>query len=343
MASINKRQRKAGTRWRVMWRLDDGEQRSRTFDSYDEARRFKTEVEALEQAGRAPDPQKGAQTLSEWSEAFMATLHLKPQTEANYRSLLRSRILPTFGKSRLDAITRLQVQQWVSGMAKEISAKRTTAAYRLLHQILSEAVKHDVMLKNPASDIKLPRVAKQDVPVLTFDELRTVAGFCGRYEPLVMFLGVMGVRWAEAIGMTPGQIKGGVVTIDRSLSEVSGKFHEVTPKTWEIRRLPIPESLSKTLPSGSQTVFTTTHGNPVRSGHFRDSVFKPALKKAVVQEIRIHDLRHTSASILIQKGASIKGVQAWLGHADVRITLDNYSHLFPNDLDEIAKKMDELF
>lgn len=342
MASIGKRNRKGGPVYRVSWRLPDGTQRSKSFKTHDEAKAHKVSVEALEQSGRTPDPQKGAQTLRDWSEAFMGTLHLKPQTEAHYRSLLRSRILPAFGDSRLDSITRLQVQQWVSQMAGEVSAKRTTAAYRLLRQMLSEAVKHDYLIRNPADDIRLPRVERRDLEPLSIDQLKAVARHCGRYESLVLWLGIMGTRWSETIALTPAQFRDGMVTIDRSLSEVSGKFHATSTKTWEVRRLPVPSELLKSLDFSTPFIFTTTYGNPVRSGHFRDNVFNPALDKAGVGRIRIHDLRHCAASNLINQGANIKVVQEWLGHSSVQITLDTYTHLFKTDLEEISSKLNTL-
>lgn len=342
MASIQRYEGKRGTTYRVMWRLEDGKQRSKTIKDKDEAKRFRNEVEALEQRQRAPDPQRGSITLSAWSEQFLGTLHLKPKSMESYRSLLRSRILPVLGHKALSAITRLEIQQWIADMADEVSARRTKSAYALLNQMLSEAVRHDLILTNPAADLSLPKVSKRDIDILTLDQLKAVAAQCGRYEPLVLFLGIMGVRWSEAIGLTWDRVNDSTVTIDRALSEVKGVFHEVDTKSYEVRRLPVPAYLMDRLPERSEGyVFTTTQDNPIRSARFRNHVWAPALKTAGVEYVKIHALRHTAASLLISQGAHIKLVQRFLGHANATMTLDIYGHLYGNDLDSIAERMDE--
>lgn len=341
MASIQKRQGKRGTTYRVMWRLEDGSQRSKTLKTYDTARRFRNEVEALEQRNRAPDPQRGAITLSAWSEQFLATLHLKPKSVESYKSLLRSRILPAMGDKPISAITRLDVQQWVADMADQLSVRRTKSAYALLNQMLTEAVRHDLILTNPAANVSLPKEFKNDIDVLTLDQLMAVAEKCGRYASLVLFLGITGVRWSEAIGLTWDRMNDNTVTIDRALSEVNGQFHEVGTKTYEVRRLPLPTLLMERMPASREGfVFTTTHGNPIRSARFRNHVWKPALASAGVDYVKIHALRHTAASLLISQGASIKLVQRWMGHANAAMTLDVYGHLYPNDLEDIAARVD---
>jgi integrase len=79
-------------------------------------------------------------------------------------------------------------------------------------------------------------------------------------------------------------------------------------------------------------VFTTMQGNPVRSAAFRHRVFLPACDRAGVRPQRIHDLRHTCASLLMGSGASPKTVQAWLGHQDFRMTMNTYTHAYKSDL-----------
>lgn len=344
MASVKKREGKRGTTYKVTWRLPDGSQRAKSFKSRDEAKAFKLDVEVLEREGRTPDPQKGAISLGAWSEEFLATLHLKPKTQANYESLLRSRILPEFGDTALSDISRLDVQKWVAAMADEVSASRVKAAYALLSQMLTEAVRHERLLNNVADGVKLPTVEKKQVRPLTLEELQRVAAEARAYEPLVLFVGIMGVRWAEAVGLRWENVSDGYVTIDRTLSEVTGKFHEVPTKNGEIRTLPMPQALIEKLPPRKgEYVFTTSQGNPVRANGFREKIWTPALERAGVDYIKIHHLRHTAASLLIQQGANIKMVQKWLGHKTIQITLDTYSHLFPSDLDNIAIKLDGLF
>jgi integrase len=163
----------------------------------------------------------------------------------------------------------------------------------------------------------------------------------GRYEPLIVWLGLMGTRWAETVGLEWSKVCDGAVLIDSSLSEVNGKFHRVSTKTFTSRRLPLPEPVSRRLPErGEGLVFMTTQGNPVRSAAFRHRVFLPSCERAGVRPLRIHDLRHTCASLLMGNGASPKTVQGWLGHTDLRVTMNTYTHAYTSNFDAAARSLD---
>jgi site-specific recombinase XerD len=82
----------------------------------------------------------------------------------------------------------------------------------------------------------------------------------------------------------------------------------------------------------------------VRNSNFRNSVWRPALLAAGAPEgLHVHDLRHTAASLAISAGASIKAVQRMLGHAAVAMTLDRYGHLYEEDLETLADRMDSAY
>ena len=83
-------------------------------------------------------------------------------------------------------------------------------------------------------------------------------------------------------------------------------------------------------------MFQTTFGNPLRGAKFRADVFVPACERAAVEPIRIHDLRHTCASLPVKGGANPKMVQQWMGHQDIRIALNPYTHLYASDLSALA-------
>ena len=158
MASIHPYRGRRGTSYRVFWRTSDGVQHSQTFPSKAEAREWRATVEQLETAGQAPDPTRGDITLEVWAAQVLATLHLKPKTAETYASLLRSRILPTFGTHPIGSISRAQVREWVARTAGEVSAKRTRNAHGLLSRLLNEAVLDGRLLTNPAAGVPLPRV-----------------------------------------------------------------------------------------------------------------------------------------------------------------------------------------
>ncbi len=343
MASIHPYKGRRVTTYRVFWRTSDGLQRTRTFTSKAEAREWRATVEQLEAAGQAPDPTRGDIPLEVWAAQVLATLHLKPKTAETDASLLRSRILPTFGTQPIGTISRAQVRAWVAGMAGEVSAKSTRNAHGLLSRLLNEAVLEGRIPSNPAAGVPLPRPVSPDVIPWTAEELFAVAREADRYEPLVVWLGLMGTRWAEAIGLERHKVRDGVVRIDSTLSEVNGRFHRVPTKTFVARSLPLPGIVQQHLGQlGDDLLFTTSHGNPIRSAAFRSRVFLPAIQRAGVRPLHIHGLRHTCASLLARQGAPPKVIQAWLGHHDLRTTMSIYTHAFSADVVKAAQRFDTL-
>jgi len=88
-------------------------------------------------------------------------------------------------------------------------------------------------------------------------------------------------------------------------------------------------------------VFTAPLGGPLRERKFLHGQLKPAARRASLPEgLRAHDLRHTAASLLIREGASVKAVQRSLGHKSAVMTLDRYGHLWPDELEDLAERLD---
>jgi integrase len=84
-------------------------------------------------------------------------------------------------------------------------------------------------------------------------------------------------------------------------------------------------------------------GMPLRRSHFHAQTFKPILKAAGLPTIRFHDLRHTAAMLLLSQGVHPKVVQERLGHSEISVTLDIYSHVLPSMQREAAGKLDRMF
>jgi integrase len=89
-------------------------------------------------------------------------------------------------------------------------------------------------------------------------------------------------------------------------------------------------------------IFCNLHGGPLRRSHFHREDFKPLLKRAELPDIRFHDLRHTSATLLLSAGVHPKVVQERLGHSQISVTLDTYSHVLPTKQLEAAGRLDHL-
>ena len=138
-----------------------------------------------------------------------------------------------------------------------------------------------------------------------------------------------------------------------SLAELSGHFEFGETKTYQRRwvRLPrfVSDMVALQLRDGvaadpEALVFTSGTGTPLRNSNFRRRVWQQALEAAGLPEtVRPLDLRHTCASLLIRRGASIKAVQQQLGHSTPIVTLNVYAHLFNDDLDRLYEGLDAPF
>ena len=134
-----------------------------------------------------------------------------------------------------------------------------------------------------------------------------------------------------------------------SLAEISGRFEFGEPKTYARRWVRLPRFVSEMLALHLESVpadpdalvFTAGRRTPLRNSNFRRRVWQPALEAArLPNTIRLHDARHTCASLRIRQGASVKAVQQQLGHSAPMVTLNVYAHLFEDDLERLYERLD---
>ena len=148
------------------------------------------------------DPGRSKMTVGQWSETWMAgRVHLKPKTLSSYRSLLATRVLPTWNTVPLTKIRHSDVVAWVAAMRAELSASRTRQAYHLLSSMLDDAVKDNRLARNPATGVGLPRLPRSDRRYLTHQQLADLADGCGPHRLMVLVAGYTGLRWGELTGL----------------------------------------------------------------------------------------------------------------------------------------------
>lgn len=90
-------------------------------------------------------------------------------------------------------------------------------------------------------------------------------------------------------------------------------------------------------------MFCNTLGGPLRRSHFRRQSFKPLLKRAELPDIRFHDMRNTHAKLILSQGVHPKVVQEWLGHSQISVTMDTYSHVLVTMQREVVSLLDRLW
>ncbi len=130
------------------------------------------------------------------------------------------------------------------------------------------------------------------------------------------------------------------------MTEVGGRAVFGPPKTHQARSVPVPAFLRDLLTehvadlNADTLVFSAPRGGVLRVGNFRRRWFDEAARTVGLEGFVPHELRHTAASLAIAAGASVKGVQSMLGHASATLTLDRYGHLFGDELDAVAERID---
>ena len=205
---------------------------------------------------------------------------------------------------------------------------------------------------NPAEGVALPRATKREMRYLESAEIVKIAqAVPDRYESLVYVLAYGGLRWAEAVGLRRSRcvLLRSRLEITETLSEVAGQLHRVPPKNRRGREVTLPAFLRDMVAAHiarfvdddpDTLVFTTSTGTPLRSPNFRRNVWLPAIRATGNEGLRLHDLRHTAASLLISEGAHPRAVMEHLGHSSIRVSMDVYGHLFPSDMEDLAARLD---
>ncbi len=275
---------------------------------------------------------------------------MKASTYAGYENLLSVHVLPRWQHVAVSAVDTLDVETWVAQLTKSgLSASRTRQAYLVLRGILDTAVKSRRLAVNPAQRVELPRPPAGTRRYLTMDQLEQLADAAGDYGILVRLLGYCGLRWGEAAALTVGKadLLRSRLVVDAALCDIAGVITVGTPKGHKAREVPVSRFLRDELAvhiagkGPEDLIFTAPRGGYLRNRNFRRGYFDRAAERVGLAELVPHELRHTAASLAIASGANIKVVQTMMGHASATMTWDLYGHLYDDDLDTVAARLDD--
>lgn len=352
MGSVHPYSSAGGKRYLVRYKKPDGMHGAkRGFERKRDAELWLADIEASRARGNFVDPQAGRVLLESLGPAWLAAkkTSLKPSSYSPIETAWRLRVRPTWGKWELSDIRHTDVRAWVSQLSKEVGATVTIRTYGVLASILDDAVYDGRIATNPArvAKIGLPKKMRGKHGYLTHDEVIRLARASGPNKLLLLTLAYTGIRWGEAVALEVKDIDAarGRLHIFTNAVEVNGELHIGTPKSNRARRVPIPDFLLAEMvrhvegqPKGA-LVFPAADGGYMRrtrASSGSKSWFKTALREADLPPMTTHDLRHTAASLAVQSGAHVKTIQRMLGHTSAAMTLDVYSDLFEDDLDEVS-------
>lgn len=372
MATYEKYEKGGKVFWMVRYRTPSGAQtKKRGFTTKKFAEAFGATVEVDKLTGNYVAPALGQITVGELGPAWLARqAHHKESWAARLESVWRVHVEPAWGVRRIGDIRASEVQTWIAQL--KLSASSVAHAHTVLAGILDDAVTDRRLAVNPARGVKLPaKAVSKPRNYLTGAQVQALANE-SKHPDIVLLLATTGLRWGEmaALRVRDVDLGRGRIRVERSASKVNAKTIIGTTKTHTARSVGVSASVLKLLAPAmvgkalDELLWCRGDGQPLRpptTTHWFGAAVKRCQATAeqaraaerekhpdrdpvtpVFPRVTVHELRHTAASLMISAGANVKTVQAQLGHKTATMTLDQYGHLFPDDLDDVATRMDDL-
>ncbi len=267
---------------------------------------------------------------------------------------LAKQVLPRFGSVPINKITNSEVRSWLTAMlADGCSPATARKAVFALRQCLAAAVEDERISMNPAMAVPLPSERQKPARYLSQVEVeRLVSEMPPEYAALILVGAYAGLRWGEAIGLRRCDI--GVdrsrIYVTHTAVEVHGKITlDNEPKTTRSKRIvPIARSVMSRIqdhldgyvePQSDALLFTSPGGGPLFRA-FGNRVLRPAVRRAGLDDITFHGLRHSYVAIMVAAGCNVREVSEWAGHNSVAFTLTRYGGLFDDGSDAVIDRLD---
>lgn len=365
--SIFRRPDRKGKQWVAQIMLEDGKTKQRYFKTQEEAATALNEMLYDQRRGQLATGPK--QKLKDFLEQWLEEVHapkLRLSSYLRYRGVLDNHILPSLGHIAIQELTAQKVQSFYAGKIKEgLSSSSLHTIHKVLRGALDTAVRWNLVSRNVCEAVTLPRETSRKMEPLTPEQaqylLTTLKGH--ELEALITVALATGMRHGELTGLEWNDINfdEGSVFVRRTVNRLGRyKYVEREPKTEQSKRkiqLP-PFALQvlrehyllqqeRRLKAGASWQDHNLVFCNKRGGYLHPDVlcrqFYQLLDKAGLPRMRIHDLRHSAATILLSKGVNPKVVQEILGHSDITMTLGVYGHVLPVMQQEAIMKMDNLF
>ncbi|ABL81237.1 MULTISPECIES: site-specific integrase [unclassified Nocardioides] len=346
-------------RWRARYRDDTGREHARHFVRKVDAQAWLDEQTARMVRGEWADPRAGRELLSAYATRWQSVQVSSPGTARIVDNALRLHILPRLGSERVANIRRSDVQAFVKWLesrelrpatesqpARTLSAGSVRNIYEVLARVMDAAVEDRVIAVSPCRRIALPKGHDDEVEVPTLDEIDRVRdALAERWQVLPVVLAGSGLRVGELLGLRLSDVD----FLRRSIRVERQRLqtNQIAPLKSKAsrRRVPVGQVVIDALaahlasyPPTEEALFTDEFGKPLTYRRWKRLVSDAA--KVAGAEITSHSFRHFAASALISGGASVKQVQAFLGHASAVVTLRTYAHLWPGDEDRTRKVLD---
>lgn len=332
-------------KYRALYRDRAGKRRSA--GTYDHKRRAEQAGAAAEADARKlgwRDPDAGERPWGDWATAWWPTRAVEPGTLHRDTYRLEKYLLPTWGAVPLAEISRHDVKVWAMRLGATLSPASVQRIVYLFSASLNAAIDAELLTENAAFRIRIVKGQTSSERYLTHEEFDKLHdAMPTQYDrALASVLAGTGLRWGEAVGLQLSRIDfaRGMIRVAEVWDDDQARLKPY-PKSKQMRDVPAPDWVLEEIEDlvGERRkglVFEKSTGRPPSGSNWRSRVWVPALEEAGIGHARVHDLRHTCASWLIQDGWSLAEVGQHLGHASTQTTAI-YSHLLPTDRGRVLR------
>jgi integrase len=291
-----------------------------------------------------------AKFLESWLESTRPTV--RPRTFTRYEEYVRLHVIPELGSLTLARLSPQYLQRlYANRLEAGLSPTSVAHLHAVLHRALEQAARWGLTPRNVAKLVTPPRPSRREMATLSPEQaralLQTAEG--DRLEALYVLALSTGMRQGELLALRwrDVELEGGSLQVRATLQRTHDGFQFAEPKTARSRRQVAltraaadslrrhrSRQLEERLQMGAawednDLVFANEVGRPIEAGNLIRRSFHPLLQRAALPQVRFHDLRHTAATLALGKGVHPKMVAEMLGHSQIAVTLDLYSHVTP--------------
>jgi integrase len=329
-----------------------------------EKRLAKTRRAGLAVEGRVQSMTLGNYMLKRWLP--LIETGLEPCTSSSYRAMTQMYVLPHIGAVRVGRLDRNIVQAFYTELlhhrsertGRPLSKETVIRIHCILHSALQDLVQSGQLASNPARGLRPRRVKSEryEYRIWTHAQLEEFLKDSAGHWLFALWrvLAYTGMRRGEAIALKCAdlRLKQNQLAVRRALGTADREIYVTRPKTDAERVIELDHETVRILrghlrsnrlkESSDEWLFADDDGGPLRPTNV-SHWFQELLRKTDLPRIRLHDLRHTHASHLILAGANMKAVQERLGHADLMVTLNIYSHVLPTTQREAIRQLERFY
>lgn len=276
---------------------------------------------------------------------------LRETTIRNKRYIFDLKITPYLGKLKVKDITPSTIRKWQNEvlLSKDYSPTYIKSVHSQLSAVMNYAVKYYDLPKNPCWVAgSVGKSKAEEMSIWTIEEFEKFIKFEDKPAVKLAFeiLFWTGMREGELLALTSGDIlPDKSISITKTFTRINSEDVISEPKTPKSKRvIPIPEFLYNEIQAYLSAIYEIQPDERIFyfTMQLLNTEIKRGAKLADIKQIRVHDLRHSHASMLIQQGYSALLVSERLGHENIETTLNTYSHLYPNEHRNLAQNLDKL-